>query len=498
MLRNLRSLSPALAVALLAAPAAAHAAPVAKKAAAKKSAYPVVSKIAPRKITIGQKLTVTGAHFRAGKGKSSVAFYKAGKPVIFAKADTATSTRLVVTVPTKVANLLAVKDGAAQATMLRIRVIGAKMGRAWTQNSRSPIVSPLPGSPAPGATPDQVAAQAAAQAYKTCQDTATANPGGDQDSDGALNGVERAYHLDPCNADTDADGLTDGYEYYSAIDLNGNAVPYPGKRPWPNPLDPTDTNYDFDGDGLLLWQEFALWKASGATYPLTRYSDGTQNTGGTQAVSTTAQGYLDLDKDGNLTDDERDFDGDGLSNITEFSYRGTQNWWRNIGWYYQPNGDGNNHSYVEPWYTVRAFSDPDPVDADSDGDGIPDGADDQDNDGWSNFTEMQLSRDEVGYRVHPFNPCLPDPHSRVCSRWIPLSGAAWAPFDQVRVDTVTKAPIYSGMVGDAIPFGWPDITWSEWTGAGSPNKYTGTVWGPWDPSPWFTAAWDGSSGPQGA
>src|SRR4051812_30702817 len=119
MLRTLRSLSPALAVALLAAPAAAHAAPVAKQASAAKSkkastktVYPTVSSINPRKITVGEKLTILGKNFRAGKGKSSVAFYKSGKPVVFIKADTATTTKLIVTIPNKLADILAQKDGA--------------------------------------------------------------------------------------------------------------------------------------------------------------------------------------------------------------------------------------------------------------------------------------------------------------------------------------------------------------------------------------------------
>jgi hypothetical protein len=492
MLRTLRSLSPVLAVALLAAPAAANAAPSAKstKASSAKVTYPTISAITPRKLAIGQKLTIKGAHFRAGKGKSSVAFYRTGKAVIFAPAETATASSLVVTIPTKVANLLGEENGSAIPTMLRIRVIGAKMGKTWSKNSRSPLVSPLPAAPGvAGATPSS-AQQAAALAYVTCQQQAAANPSGDNDADGLANGTEITYKLDPCNADTDGDGLTDGYEFFSAVDLNGAAVPYPGSRPWPNPLDPTDKNYDFDGDGLLLWQEFQLWKASGSGFPLTQYSDGTQNSGGTQPVTTLAQSYLDLDGDGNLTDDERDFDGDGLSNNVEYNFRGTQAWWKGVDWGYQPHGTSAN--YVEPWYTLRAFSDLDPTNRDSDGDGIPDGADDQDNDGWSNFTEMQLSRYAVGYRVHPFNPCLPDPHARVCSRYLPLGAQWWGPFDKVGTGA------YSGMPGDAIPFAWPaPVNYNAWVTAGSPNQYTGHLFGPWDPSPWFTAAWDGNGGPQG-
>ena len=50
----------------------------------------------------------------------------------------------------------------------------------------------------------------------------------------------------PCNLDTDGDGVDDGFEYQSAKDLNDDEyqnpnqfLPYPGKRPYPNPLSPT-------------------------------------------------------------------------------------------------------------------------------------------------------------------------------------------------------------------------------------------------------------------
>ena len=477
MLRILRSFSLVLVGAAVLAPTAAHAAT--KKS---KPVYPTVSSISPRKLTIGQKLTITGAHFRAGKAKSSVVFFHTGKPVVFVKAETATTTKLVVTVPATVAGLLAQRNGASVATQLRLRVVGTKMGASWTKNSRSPIVSPplaappaktidpTPGTdlaPVPGA-----ALAPPAPAGPTCQQLAAATPTADRDGDGIANGIELAYQMDPCNADSDGDDMSDGYEYYSALDLNGSLTPYPGTRPWPNPLDPTDGGNDFDGDGLTEFQESILWKATHAPASVTMpYSDGTQNSGGTQPVVSSP---LDLNHDGNLSDDERDEDGDGLSNQVEMNYRGTQEWWSKV-------------LSAEKPYGIRTFNELDAINPDTDGDGILDGNDDQDNDGWSNYAEMELSRSEIGYRVQPFNPCLPDPHSATCSRYTRIGMDAWPPFDGSQIS------------GDAIPFGYPSEDYLAWQGLGKPDV-VGAIRGPWNPSSgfWYTAAWDGNGGPQGA
>ena len=128
------------------------------------------------------------------------------------------------------------------------------------------------------------------------------SPEGDCDADGVKNavdldddndllpdGLELSLPLDPCVIDTDGDGVEDGYEYLSAIDLNNDdyqspnvSLPYPGKTPYPNPLF-KDGDVDYDGDGLAV-DEFKLWKytyqvnytAARTLSPLS-YSDGTQN-----------------------------------------------------------------------------------------------------------------------------------------------------------------------------------------------------------------------------
>ena len=68
--------------------------------------------------------------------------------------------------------------------------------------------------------------------------------------------------------------MTDGWEYYAAKDLNIKAVPYPGKRPFPNALDPSRrrssggafSQYDFDGDGLTTLEEYRAWRYTGSSF----------------------------------------------------------------------------------------------------------------------------------------------------------------------------------------------------------------------------------------
>ncbi len=107
----------------------------------------------------------------------------------------------------------------------------------------------------------------------------------------------------------------------SALDLNDNALPFPGKRPYPNALF-ADADVDHDGDGLHGWVEHKLWWEGGHKYPLD-YSDGDQTTA---PSPTGAAIWNDWDYDGILSDDERDWDRDGLANIYEYFSADFQPW----------------------------------------------------------------------------------------------------------------------------------------------------------------------------
>ena len=424
------------------------AAPIAQASGATtKTVYPSVSSISPKRVAIGSTMTVKGKGFRAGKNHNTVVFQRTGKPAIFVRASDATTTKLTVKIPVKLADFLATKAGVPTATTFRMRILSARFSKSFTSPSLSPVITPKTSASGPGGAGGTTPG-ATAPVVPTCQQLAAADPTGDKDADGITNAREAQIGTDPCNPDTDGDGMVDGYEYQSALDLNSIALPYPGKRPWPNPLDPSDGGYDFDGDGLTLSQEYALWHYVGATFPVTQYSDGTQNSGGRLYVTSPSQVPLDRDGNGILTDDERDADGDGLSNIVEDNLEGTQDWWKKT-------------YTTEAAYSIAAFGGLSATDPDTDGDGVLDGADDQDHDGWTNFQEMQLARPGTGYRVQPFNPCLPDPWSRVCSRYPPFANK-WAPFDD------------SQHPGDMIPFrvqNVPGTTPADtWNGLGGPQN----------------------------
>jgi hypothetical protein len=507
----LRRAGMSAALAALLVPAAAGTA----AAKTKTRPAPVITSISPRTLAIGDTLTIHGRHFLRGRNTNTVAFKRSGSAAVFVKAAKGTTRMLSVTLPPRLQGALVSRNGVPVPTKLRLRVLASRFGKSFSVGKLVPLVSP---TRPPGTVNQPVASR----------------PDGDCDGDGVLNAVdadddndllpdttEAKYGLDPCKADTDGDGVSDGYEFRSAQDLNDDDyqaavntyVPYPGKRPYPNPLDPSDAHTDFDGDTLTLTEEFDLWRYTidheGAPADLTQltYSDGeqftlsTRDANGRRVPTMTPAAYtkhnefinwlnghgyrtatfkvrpvtqwddttitpdwgtfgifdsnlngetpaevamgVDLNGDGYISDDERDEDADGLSNYDESHGRMVPAYWAACY--------GENPYYVH-------YAGTNLVDPDTDGDGIPDGADDQDHDDIPNVMELsrfaasghydakhhidctapdpppgatlpiQLHPSDYG-RVNPFNPCLPAIWSRTCNRHQPLDGSVSAPFD---------------------------------------------------------------------
>ena len=418
-------------------------APAASAAKAKKK--PAITRVTPMRISVGNVLTIRGRNFKPKRKANTVIFRSASGRTAFAKPRRASRKKLVVVVPAAVARLLDVAGGRQRPTRIKLRVLAGTFSR-YTTRRLSPVVTAFgegDGRPGGGGSNG-----GGGGTVKVCND---GGPNGDHDGDLLLNKDEPGLGLDPCLADTDGDSVEDGYEFQSAVDLNHYPqtlpLPYPGKRPYPNPLDPGDgqpAGTDYDGDGLKLREEFLLWlnfSSDGALrggHPTTLsgllYSDGLQKSvvGLTAPSDPLYNWALDMDGNNQLSDDERDADADGLGNWDELRGRMTEDWW-------PKQHDGNNEP-KESKYPDLDFldnEDTDPafnahVDGDMDGDGVLDGADDNDHDGLSNQFEVRrpddwlfdsmVSVDTDGDGVgdtfftggpnpwaytNPFNPCKP-------------------------------------------------------------------------------------------
>jgi hypothetical protein len=488
------------------AAAAALLVPAAGTSTAEAAKAPVVKRVSPKNVFVGETLTVHGRYFRPGIGKNTVAFKRKGAKVVLVRSGKSTKKLIRVELPKRLEKLLPVANGTPVATKLQVRVMTTRLGRRYTSRADSPVVGPEK-PPAPPVPP-------------------TADPNGDCDGDGTVNNLDAdddddlltdaeeaglSALLDACKADTDGDGAEDGYEYQSARDLNDDEyqnvnryTPYPRKLPYPNPLDGEDGGTDHDGDRLTLVQEFQLWIYSrGGSRTLTSltYSAGQQHSVSTRAGGTgrrtpalAAAGYdkqadflawandpengyatvdlvpiadqswwdgavpfsiLNMDRigaapnateveyydffdDDKLDDSERDEDADGLTNFDETTGCMVPERWDAL------------YKKESP-YPVK-YAGTSHIDADTDGDGIRDGADDQDHDDVPNLMECSRTlasgvmaddpldanapaadgRNLEGW-VQPFNPCLPHKYSRTCAKIVTV-GAGWAPFNTKAAD----------------------------------------------------------------
>jgi hypothetical protein len=391
--------------------------------AAKKSKLPTITKVTPMRVLVGAKLTIRGRNFSPRRKHNTIIFKSGNGRTAFAKPRSASRKKLVLRVPPAVARLLVVKAGKPSATRMKLRILAGKFGK-FTSKRLSPVVVSGGGLGFPGGSGG-----------------AGGCPGDDYDGDLLTDSVERDLGTDPCLADTDGDTVDDGYEEQSAIDLNhypsSAPLPYPGKRPYPNALDPSDSGTDYDGDSLQLREEFLLWEhfssdgvaRSGRPTTLSNllYSDGLQKSVNPRPAAPTGlldNWAIDIRSDGFLDDDERDADADGLTNWDESHGRMLETWW-------VAEHDGVNEPKESKYPEIDFLDNPDLLqahqldalaDPDIDGDGVGDGTDDSDHDGLSNQFEVRRPDDwqnDIGEAlpatsplnywayVNPFNPCKP-------------------------------------------------------------------------------------------
>lgn len=418
-------------------------------AAKKKSKAPSVTKVTPSRLKVGQKLYVYGKNFTPGKGKTKVFFLRyhhAG--AAWVRADSATKTRIIVTVPTSLQKLI---PASGTATRFQIRVLTSRFS-SILKASRSPLISATPGGGAGSASGVIGPTTGVAGCNPNFSD-----PTVDSDKDLLPDVREHQIGTDPCSKDSDGDGVEDGYEYYSAVDLNSQALPYPWKMPYPNALFP-DADIDYDGDGLTSADEFSLWLTYGNHALPLNYSAGKQTTVPTPAPTpgTLLDWSLDINGDGWLDDGERDGDSDGLSNWDEAHGRMTPAWWK-------AKYDGTNAPKETPY--LVSFAGTNLADPDTDGDTLPDGADDNDFDGLSNMFEVARPLDWTTTYVSSFPG--PQPGYNNGHNWTGTAGVGPGvlaggadPYSRTNPFNPCK-PLWSSICHQHPPFGYYDPT-EDW------------------------------------
>jgi hypothetical protein len=231
---------------------------------------------------------------------------------------------------------------------------------------------------------------------------------------------------------------------------------------------------DFDGDGLTTKEEYRLWRYTGSSFvggkvggldlesPL-GYSDGTKFSRAGETPTEPAwrsalygltppsqpfpdtynlrgDGVYPGSTDDGWRDHERDADADGLSNRLE-SARGpyTNAWWSSYWQGFEPSPEPFPETYFG-FFDQRPFADLDLADPDVDGDKLLDGEDDQDNDDFTNITELyeteydldgdgnplvdtkgkqypSILRNGDNWIVNAMNPCAPSTTSRTCPEY---------------------------------------------------------------------------------
>ena len=439
-----------LLVSALALLAAAGSALAAKKK--RVAGTPKITRVAPMRVSVGGTLTITGKHFKSERKANTVIFRAPNGRSAFAKPRRASTTKLVVTVPGAVRRLLSGDANSPRPTRFRLRVLAGNFSK-FTSRRLSPVVTNRGGAGS-GNNP-----------------VASCNSDSDHDNDLLSNDFELQIKTDPCLKDTDVDGIEDGFEFQSARDLNDDEhqdpnsyLPFPGRRPYPNPLDSGDGHRDYDRDVLTQAEEQKLWNytvANGAARtlsPLT-YSDGEQasvyergpdgrrrptipasNYDKHQAFLAwaTAAGYRVV-----MLSDGSPWWNHGTTRnpygLLDFDRSGTESSVAVAGqpWietrYFDHNNDGfvqdderdedadgltnyeETHGRLTHGYWAACYSQERPfpieyfgtdvIDPDTDGDGIRDGVDDQDHDDLPNL--LEISR-RMASRVDDRKaPCVP-------------------------------------------------------------------------------------------
>src|SRR5437016_5157226 len=117
--------------------------PAASQAATRSSTYPVITRVSPLRLAVGDKLVIRGRNFIPGRFKNVVLFQRARARAVFVRADNATRTTITLAVPGKLLAFLNQRAGVLSPTRFRLRILARRFGLAFTPTRLSPVVGPL-------------------------------------------------------------------------------------------------------------------------------------------------------------------------------------------------------------------------------------------------------------------------------------------------------------------------------------------------------------------
>src|SRR4051812_1261020 len=103
---------------------------------------PVITKVTPKTVNVGDMLVIAGKNFRVGKGKNTVLFKRDGGKALFVKSALSTKRQITVVIPKTLEKYMANSAGAPFAARSRPRVLTTHLSRTFPAAKASPIVGP--------------------------------------------------------------------------------------------------------------------------------------------------------------------------------------------------------------------------------------------------------------------------------------------------------------------------------------------------------------------
>jgi IPT/TIG domain len=103
---------------------------------------PVITKVTPKRLGIGDILTIRGHNFVPGLNTNTVVFQRAGARPVFIRADRADRAMIQIRISCKLRPVLLQTNGRPQATQFRLRVLGGKLSAFTTPKTLSPTIGP--------------------------------------------------------------------------------------------------------------------------------------------------------------------------------------------------------------------------------------------------------------------------------------------------------------------------------------------------------------------